>query len=158
MEKDKEKISFVLLNNLGDDFSYDKEEEGIINHSIIKSNIEPTTEPVVKNKIWLFINTNTNTVTHYWNFNNWIKINVFNNIIVSSKEIEINECNDTIIFDSVLEQFLPKSIFCKKILISNYSLGKIKITGNINKKETSINILPKKSIVIHGDGDTWWLL
>lgn len=154
----KKSVKFLLLSNLGDDFTFDKKEVGVINHTVLCKHDNPEKNPVVLNKIWLWINKKYNKITHYWNGKQWSVIN--NELIrICKTETAITELDSTLVFIKSVNQELPAPINHKKLTIKNGSEYSITINGNIDSKENAtIEILPKCSAVFHSSKKTWWIL
>lgn len=57
-------VQQVFKDNLGADF--DLASGKIVNHGVINGTVAPTVAPLVPTKNWLFVNTVTDRITHYW--------------------------------------------------------------------------------------------
>lgn len=157
-EANKKSVRFLLVSNLGDDFTYNKQEVGIINHTVLCKPENPVKNPVVLQKCWLWINSKYKTITHFWNGKQWVEIiKDYLSEIKSFESLKGNESTIVILESCSFNLDAPKPH--KKITIKNGSNGFITIYGNFDNKENNvITIESLKSVTLHGSKNTWWIL
>lgn len=151
----------IHKNNLGADFAIDNTNSKIYNLSILTGSVAPVSAPVVIYKSWLWVNTVSNQVTHYWNGSSWIALDFSgNNLVRSAISLTLNSTHYTVVMTTASTVVtLPTPVANKIYKVKNLSSGSISVTGHLDDIASQTQTIPtRESISFQSDGATWFII